>query len=193
MRPTILLLFASLTGVLYHARSAGMISPVNNELQMNVKDLIKLFDQFPDADIHFARGSHALKSAIARLPTEPDFFVALAQDHLGKLVHEASLWSDAQLNEHHRFEQIFLEISCYDGRTIDALLFMVDWSTETSSWDVGNNALVSLKAIIDARLVAKTRRSELIAVFEQLMECESLFHNARECRNALSKLDKNNL
>jgi hypothetical protein len=151
---------------------------------MTVKLFLSLFRPF-DNGIRIDGSDARLAAVVARLPEQPREYVRLAEEAVESLLLQPEAPEEIEFQ---RFEDALRYLLGVDGRTAGALLRIAELAYEHPRVNfAGINALAGLAGYLRSGQSVPGDAAELVAVFERLMGDAELFHNARECRNALWK------
>lgn len=122
---------------------------------------------------------------LAELPRTEEAYIAVAEEAFD----EYQLYAEdpSYLSFERTVEILRVLLNC-DGRSELGLLRIAELAFENPHWaEEATNALASLASHYRSGGPSVLPPEELIERFEQYMENSHLFHNARECRNALKR------
>ena len=113
---------------------------------MTLEELLESFAPWDAGRIEDARGTPELAAAIGRLPADPESYLELVRGFVASL--PPKFWDDATDEaafRRQRFEEALRELLHVDGRTLPALLELIDWSArQPDDVDSGVNALAGI-------------------------------------------------
>lgn len=120
---------------------------------------------------------------VSQLPTASEDYVRVAEEGFDRLQRDPSDVNDLEFERLIRVLRFLLYV---DGRSQDALLRIADLAYDYPHVSfAGSNALAGLVSYLEMNDDNPSEREKLVGVFEKLMTDPNLFHNARECRNAV--------
>lgn len=144
--------------------------------------LMSLFQSISDEDLTYPAPPHVV-AIIQTLPVRPEFYAQVADAAYAKFMVDAE--DDLSFQ---RFVDIFRVIVFYDGRSELGLLRIAQLAYEhPEAADHGTNALGILANYYRGGSRSAVPQDELLDRLDTYMTNEALFHNARECRNAVRR------
>ena len=128
-------------------------------------ELLRAFDECDE--LYKLRDTSTLTEILERLPADPAAYVEAARDALAGVTLEAyGRWTE-ECNLYQRFEDILRELFYADERTLEALVWIVEWSATTPGLaGFGINPLAILASKLERRPLPRIVEREFLANLE---------------------------
>lgn len=151
---------------------------------MKSSELLEVFEDY--GGLHELRDTSTRAEVLAALPTDPAEYVEAARDALGGLTLELyDAWTE-ECNVYQRFEDILRELFYADERTLEALLWIVEWSVGALGLaDFGINPLAIIASQLERRPLRRFDDQDLIESLQRWAQHPELNHNATESINRI--------
>lgn len=147
---------------------------------MTLALFLSIFQPIPDSELTDYKSSE-LASIIQTLPAEQEIYTSLGEEAFHSLLVTRN--DDLAFQ---RFVDLFRWLLYYDGRTESGFLRLAELAYENPHYAVeATNVLGALVSYYRSGGRPSMPPDTLIERFERYMKNPDLFHNARECRNAL--------
>ncbi len=142
---------------------------------MNAAEFLTRFADVSDTQLHTLRRS----SRLDEWPADQALYLGVTKELFPGPPED---WEGRQ-----RFVQILCEFLYHDGRTFDALIYIVEQAFQApQEYDSnGKNALAGIWCYLNCNGVTMISDATLVETFERFANIPALAHNAKNCRDLI--------